>query len=341
MAKRSPSRLRAVAAWSLLLAATSREAQAQHALALEGVDEVGALAPAAAHIEPYENAGYRLWLEGDTVRVRVDNAHLESEASFEPRPADPTDRVQALAASLTSQSTTRYDATSAILNWVARNIRYDLDRSASQGAKSVLERRSGYCTGIARLSVELLRSLGIEAREVAGYVLGDGPGDVRGYHRWIEVDYGASDWAFSDPISSHHFVPATYVRLASDELDLSQPGDALVLSRHHNLHARDVYPGPPARVRARKNTDHQVAGAIRVRVEGRVRGLVQLHHGATTHRTTLDGGSATFTGLEPGDYRLEVRLEDGRVLSRALRLKKRIRADISMNAALRGAPSAG
>ncbi len=330
-----------VVATSLLLASSGAAAQTRRALALEGVDEVGALAPAAAHIEPYENAGYRIWLDGDTVRVRVDNAHLESRAPFVPQPADPTDRVQALAASLTQQADTRYDATSAILNWVARNIRYDLDRTAPQSAEAVLQRRSGYCTGIARLTVELLRALAIDAREVAGYVLGDGPGDVRGYHRWIEVHYGASGWAFSDPISSHHFVPATYVRLASDVLDLSRPKEALLLSRHRNLHARDVYPGAPAQVRARKNTDHQVAGAIRVRVEGAVRGAALLRHGPTTRRTELRSGSASFTGLEPGDYRLEVHLHDGRVLSRTLRLKKRIRADISMNASLRGAPSAG
>lgn len=320
----------ALAVW---LQGATALAQGQ-ALALEGVDEIEALSPAAATVTPYENSGYRLWLEGDVVRVRVDNAHLESTAPFEPIAPRRDDPVGALAASLTAHSDTVYDAATEVLIWVARSIRYDLNRSQDQAPAAVLERRSGYCTGIAKLTVSLLRAAGLEAREVAGYVFANRAGSVEGYHRWVEIYYPDRGWAFSDPTSSHHFVPATYVRLASSELDLTQPRDGLLLGRSMRLEARDVYPRAPTLVRARKNTDRQIAGALRVTVEGAAHGTASLIRGGSVLRSRLEAGSASFTGLRPGTYRLRVKLRGGEVLSRSLRLRKKIRADVTVRASL-------
>lgn len=306
--------------------------------AVEGLDEVQALAPPAASVTAYENDGYRLWIEDDVVHVRVDNAHLGSAAPFVP-PEEPQGEIGVLAASISAHSETVYDATSKVLGWVARNVRYDLDRNASQEAADVLQRRSGYCTGIARLTVELLGSIGIDAREVAGYVLAaprsesaePGP---RGYHRWVEVHYPDRGWAFSDPSASHHFVPATYLRLSSDDLDLRWSHDGLLLSRSRRLQARDVVAAAPRHVASRRNDDRQTAAALHLQVEGADSGRVELRGPSDRYGAKLLHGSATFLGLPPGDYRLAVELPGGHTLSRRLRLLKAIRADISMKAPL-------
>ena len=305
----------------------------EHALALEGVDEIQALPPGAAQVVPYENLGYRMWLEDGVVRVRVDNSYLGSQALFVAEAhGDP--QLVRLASHLTKHSDTVYDATSEILAWIARSIRYDLDRSHTQEPLAVLERRSGYCTGIAKLTVQLLSSVGIESREVAGYVFKDRPGGVEGYHRWIEVHYPDRGWAFSDPTSSHHFVPATYVRINSGTLDLTQSKDGLLLSRSRRLSARDVVPGVPAIVRARKNDDRQHAGSLQVTVEGVLEGTAVLRHKDSRLTSRLQAGSASFTGLHPGVYRLEVKLPSGEVLRRRLKLHKKIRADLSLRPTL-------
>ncbi|MEM6704801.1 MAG: transglutaminase-like domain-containing protein [Acidobacteriota bacterium] len=311
--------------------------------AVEGVDEVQALAPPAARISAYQNDGYRLWLEDGLVRVRVDNSHLGSDFPFQP-PAREATEIGVLAGTLTAHAETVYEATSKVLGWVARNVRYDLDRQASQEAIDVLTRRSGYCTGIARLTVELLRAVGIEAREVAGYVVSSQPADAgqpgpRGYHRWIEVYYPDKGWAFSDPSTSHHFVPATYLRLASNELDLSRSTEGLLLSRREGLRARDVVAAAPRHVSSRRNDDRQTAAALHLSVEGAEGGRAELRGDHAHYTASLRRGSATFLGLRPGDYSLAVDLPGGRSLRRRLRLLKPIRADISMVAPLLPAPS--
>ena len=329
------ARVTGLAVLLLVLLSGGPSAAQEYALALEGVDEIEALVPTAARIAPYANHGYRLWLDGDRVRVRVDNTHLGSRAPFV-APSPQGNRFTKLASSLTLHSDTVYDAASEVLAWVARTIRYDLDRSQSQTAESVLARRSGYCTGIAKLTVKILQAAGIEAREVAGYVFRDRPEDVEGYHRWVEIHYPDRGWAFSDPSSSHHFVPATYVRLASDRLDLSKPREGLLLARSDRLEPRDIYLDAPSSVRARKNTERQVAASLRVEIAGASKGSVVLQRPGTRLRVALSSGRAHFTGLEPGDYVLTVHLPGAEVLRRHVQLTRRVRADVSMQATLRG-----
>ncbi len=67
--------------------------------------------------------------------------------------------VERLASSLTAGAETHYEAVSRILGWVSRHLEYELDRSQPQTAEAVLDRRSGYCTGVARLTVALLEKI--------------------------------------------------------------------------------------------------------------------------------------------------------------------------------------
>ncbi|HXT22052.1 MAG TPA: transglutaminase-like domain-containing protein, partial [Thermoanaerobaculia bacterium] len=207
----------------LVLAVGARAAQAQ-AIALVGSDRVRLELPAGVLVEDYENAGYRLRVERGMATVEVDLAPLRSSQPFILPPAAVShEPVAVLARAVAAGAATRYEAVTRVLQWVARNVAYDLDRDAAQDPAAVLARRSGYCTGMARLSVALLRALDVPAREVPGFLVapagaGAGPAARAGFHRWIEVRYDDVGWVFSDPLVALHYVPATYVRVASEAL---------------------------------------------------------------------------------------------------------------------------
>ncbi|MCG8460961.1 MAG: transglutaminase-like domain-containing protein, partial [Holophagales bacterium] len=218
--------------WVLASAAGARATEDRTGLAVEGVDRSRLLPPAGAEVSPYRNTGYRLRLIDGEASVEVEATPLGSTSRFDaPDLGDSTEPIARLAATVATGARTHYEAVSRILTWVARHIEYRLDRQEPQDALSVLDRRSAYCTGIARTSVALLSALGIEAREVAGYVVADGLDGPQGYHRWIEVRLPDVGWVFSDPLYSHHYVPANYLRLASERLRVSDGVEALLLER--------------------------------------------------------------------------------------------------------------
>lgn len=303
-----------------------------HGLVIEGVDSTRLLPPAGAVVTDYQNNGYRLIRQGDEVHVAVETTPLESRAPFFlPARRQIDDRIQRLAIGLTADARTRYDASSRILSWVARNIDYSLNREEAQNAEAVLARRSGYCTGIARLTVALLTSVEIEAREVAGYVLG-GPVDVGyrpGFHRWIEIYFPDRGWVFSDPLVSHHWVPATYVRLGSERLDLDEGVVGLLIERQNRIESTDLYPGAPPGVRARRNHDRQFAGSLSIRVEDPASGYAVLEGDGQRRTHALVRGTATFVGLNPGRYRLAVTVSGWPPIERQIEMAGRERLKLS------------
>jgi len=256
------------------------------------------------------------------VVVEVDAGPLDSTARFVLPAAGAGDRIARLARGLASGSRTQYDAATRILGWVARHIEYSPDRGASQRAEDVLARRLGYCTGVARLTVALLRAVGLQAREVAGWVIDDAVAGT-GYHRWVEVFFNDRGWVFSDPLSTHHFVPATYVRLASDELRLDDGLEGLLLERDDRLASVDLYPSAGPGIQARRNSPRRLAAAVRVEVEGSSSGLAMLVGNTALHRKALVDGETTFVGLEPGRYRLRLFLPGRDVIERLLNLPDR------------------
>lgn len=300
-------------------------------LAIEGRDVSRLLPPKGAKVIAYENNGYRLRWHGDEVVVEVTAAPLESRALFRGRAngragkdaaREPEDPLARLALRVTTGSKTQVEAASRLLNWVARNIEYSLDRDAPQAAAAVLERRSGYCTGISRLTVALLQAAGIEAREVAGYIFSQTVGraagriaapisgfmPAEGYHRWIEIHYPDVGWVFSDPLTSHNWVPANYLRLGSEQLDLGSGVEGLLLERQDQISPVDLYPGGALGVRARRNSDRQLAGAVSVQVEDFEVGLASLEGVGLRRNHSLIRGAATFVGLDPGQYRLRLQI---------------------------------
>lgn len=339
--RRAPALL--LVALLALAPALAARADREGGLAIEGRDTARLLPPKGALVTPYENNGYRLRWQDDEVVVEVTAAPLESHAPFRPprlgkkAAADPLAR---LALRVTTGAKTEVEAVQRLLNWVARNIEYSLDRDAAQSAAAVLERRSGYCTGIARLAVALLKASGIRAREVAGYVFGSGSGGagfgspgfapVQGYHRWIEIEYPDVGWVFSDPLTSHNWVPASYLRLGSEQLDLGSGVDGLLLERQDQIGPVDLYPGGALGVRARRNSDRQLAGALRVEVEDFAAGLASLEGMGLRRHHSLVRGAATFVGLDPGQYLLRLQIAGLPAYQREIEVAGRERLTLSV-----------
>lgn len=302
---------------------------------VEGVDQAFIIPPSGALVEPYSNDGYSVARRGRGFEVQVAVTPLRSRARFEV-PARPLgDSIGALAWRLVAGTHLESNAVERILGWVSRNVRYDLDRRQDQAAEAVLARRGGYCTGIARLSVALLRSIGIKAREVDGYVLQSSRNDGPGYHRWIEVYYPDKGWVFSDPESTHGFVPATYLRLADRRVTPTWSGEPgrLVWRRDH-LSIVDQAPGLAAQVWARALTRERRAGALDLTIDRRQDGEAWLHGAGFRWREEVIRGRASFVGLEAGRYRLDLRLANGSRLQRTIDLGPKERMVISLPAVL-------
>lgn len=299
-------------------------------VAVEGLDRSRLEPPSGVAVADYVDAGYRLHVRPDgDAEVEVDASPLRSAAPFvlpQPGRSGEPPAIERLARDLVTGAATRYDAVSRLLGWVSRSVSYELDRSQPQDAVAVLERRRGYCTGIARLSVALLQAVGIEAREVAGWVVDPGRGTTSGYHRWIEVYYQDRGWAFSDPLASHNFVPANYLRLASDQVDAAAITGGLLLQRDDRLAPVDVYGEVAPGVRVRRNSARQRLGSLRVVAPVGRPGTAVLEGGGMRRSAELRAGENTFLGLEAGTYMLRVSFTDGGELARRVRLRARVRS---------------
>lgn len=296
---------------ALALLAFSGAATAQ-AVAYGGSDRVRLELPAGGLVEGYSNAGYRLQVNGGIATVDVDLSPLRSRQSFTMPAGDVGGAaIPTLARAVVAGAATRYDAVTRVLQWVGRNVTYDLDRSEPQDAAAVLQRRSGYCTGIARLSVALLQALDVPAREVPGFLVAPaGTGSARtpaGFHRWIEVHYDDVGWVFSDPLLALHYVPATYVRLASESLlpeAETQPGR--LLARDDRRVAVDLFAEASPQLSVRRNGVVRRAAALQVTVSGASAGRAVLEGAGLRRVRALERGESTFVGLEPGSYLLRV-----------------------------------
>ena len=139
-------------------------------------------------------------------------------------------RVRELAAGVTAGAPTVYDKVLALEQWMADNTVYSLRvPPLPEGADAVdqylfVDRR-GFCEQIGSSLVVMLRSLGIPARLVVGYLPGErdpfsGLWQVRARdaHSWAEVYFPGVGWQGFDPTAS---VPL------SGEAELPSPATAL------------------------------------------------------------------------------------------------------------------
>jgi hypothetical protein len=309
-----------------LLSLAFPAAASPQALALAGSDRVTLQLPSSGLVESYQNAGYRLRVSGGVATVDVSLAPLRSRQPFALPEASAGDAVAVLARAVATGSRTRYEAVTRVLTWVARNVVYDLDRQAPQDAAAVLARRRGYCTGVARLTVALLQALGIPAREVPGFLVAPASGTIpAGFHRWVEVRYDDVGWVFSDPLLALHYVPATYVRLASEAL-VPDPENApgRLLARDDQRLPIDLLAEAPSRVTVRRNDGSRRSAALQVTVSGEAPGRAVLEGAGSRRVRALDHGASTFVGLEPGSYLLRVEVEGAAPCLKRIILRDRV-----------------
>jgi transglutaminase-like putative cysteine protease len=120
--------------------------------------------------------------------------------------------IAELAREVTAAARTRWEAVTAVAQWVHREIRYAIADSPS--AKMALERRRGDCGPHATLTVAMLRSVGIPARLVGGLVYTPSLGGSFGQHGWVEVAMGDDGWIALDPTTGElESLSATHIKL--------------------------------------------------------------------------------------------------------------------------------
>ncbi len=120
------------------------------------------------------------------------------------------DRIGALADSLTRGLDNRYDKVRAVESWLRSEFGYTRELPRTAGETSLdhflFERREGHCEYFSSAMVVLLRSVGIYARNVNGF-LGGRWNDFGGYlavtqneaHSWVEVWFPDYGWVQFDP----------------------------------------------------------------------------------------------------------------------------------------------
>ena len=155
-------------------------------------------------------------------------------------PADPKwtavepglpERVRTLAAQLTASVPTRYDAVTAIDDYLQTHETYDLTSPVPAPGQDAVDdflfvSHRGFCEQFASAAVVMLRSTGIPARLVAGYSQGDltsAPGErvMRGTdaHAWVQVWYPGVGWVNSDPTAASELAPVAAPTVAKPAPD--------------------------------------------------------------------------------------------------------------------------
>jgi transglutaminase-like putative cysteine protease len=133
-------------------------------------------------------------------------------------------QIKITASEITNGTRYESEAVTAIMLWVSDTLTYDAN-ATSHDASWTLQNKRGNCENYAHLSLALLRSAGIPARYVSGYLIG-GDIAVNGYitaygyrwdagpHSWVEVYYPDLGWVPYEPQKTLGFVDDHHVREA-------------------------------------------------------------------------------------------------------------------------------
>jgi transglutaminase-like putative cysteine protease len=147
----------------------------------------------------------------DSLR-RAEDGFMPDRARYLQLPRLP-DRIHALADSLTRGEPTRYDRVVTVESWLQSAFRYTRELPATAGETGLdhflFERRAGHCEYFSTAMVVLLRSIGIHARNVNGFLGGAwNPGGSylavtqNEAHSWVEVWFPDYGWVTFDPTPS-------------------------------------------------------------------------------------------------------------------------------------------
>jgi hypothetical protein len=130
-------------------------------------------------------------------------------------------RVVDLAKQITATAANDYDKTKAIEQYLAKSYPYTLDPGITPKSKDfvdyfLFEQKQGYCSYYASAMTMMLRSVGIPARYVEGYMLPPSPEKGTEYyvtnqqaHAWVEVYFEGYGWLTFEPTAP--FISNYYV----------------------------------------------------------------------------------------------------------------------------------
>lgn len=109
-----------------------------------------------------------------------------------------TPPIEALDKKLVGNTVNPYQRAQTLFNWVAYHIQYNYSLQASGTALKTLQAHLGICSDFAYLYVSMLRTDGIPARLIGGYVTNNGDGQG-GFHQWVEFYLPHTGWIVADP----------------------------------------------------------------------------------------------------------------------------------------------
>lgn len=130
-------------------------------------------------------------------------------------PKDLPERVSNLAGEITSSADNDYDRAKAIEAYLSKNYVYTLEPGDVPENRDfvdyfLFDSKQGYCTYYASAMTILVRSLGIPARYVEGYILPSKPVSENSYevtnkeaHAWVEVYFEGFGWIPFEPTAPY------------------------------------------------------------------------------------------------------------------------------------------
>ena len=103
--------------------------------------------------------------------------------------------------------------------------RFIIDDYANEplSVNDIIETRRGDCSEHAQLFVTMARAAGIPAREISGFIYGEGADFSFGGHAWCEVEVDGY-WHPVDPTWGETVINATHVRVSGDKLSSDEMG---------------------------------------------------------------------------------------------------------------------
>jgi hypothetical protein len=245
--------------------------------------------------------------------------------------------IAAQAKRLVQNARTVPEAASAILNWIVDNFTYDAGPNTPQDGRSVFFNKRGSCVGYTNLAIAMLRSVGIPARYVHGYLP---PGydwgiskkywgvqiSGGGYHAWIEVYYPDIGWTFSDLLHSKNFVDPFHVLRYTDgvnlnprnilggSLDVEEATTFTIFKEENATLAIDQLPSPQKDILGRQDGGQQfgtIYGLIKDPAGTPIpKGSMVLWEGNRGKVIPFERGVYALLGLQTGTYRVTI-LADG------------------------------
>ncbi len=190
-------------------------------------------------------------------------------------------QVTAVVRQVTGRLTNPVARARALFAWEVGHIRYSHALKASGGAVATLKHGRGICSDFAELYAALLRTDGIPARLVGGYVVNNG-GNHGGFHEWDEFFIPGVGWVVADPtwgrfgyfgrLQDNWHVPlyggivpevtVTYYVSQFERTDLSASTRYRFVSEQHPLSTLpSMKPLPVLRVATPPTTTHAAPGS--------------------------------------------------------------------------------